>query len=100
MHYLLIYEVAADYLERCGTYREEHLTLAWAAQARGEPVLASALTQPADGAVLLFTGDSGEAAAACAAADPYVRHGLIRSWRVREWTTVVGAMASTPVRPP
>jgi uncharacterized protein len=25
-----------------------------------------------------------------AADDPYVRNGLVRSWRVREWTTVVG----------
>jgi hypothetical protein len=100
MHYLLIYEVTEDYLARRGAYREAHLALARAAEARGELVLAGALSQPADGAVLLFTGESGQAAAAFAAADPYVRNGLIRSWRVREWTTVVGAMAAAPVRPP
>jgi uncharacterized protein len=25
-------------------------------------------------------------------------NGLVTRWRVREWTTVVGEMASTPVR--
>jgi uncharacterized protein YciI len=30
------------------------------------------------------------AAEAFAAADPYVRNGLVTSWRVRPWTVVVG----------
>lgn len=29
--------------------------------------------------------------------DPYVRNGLVKTWRVREWTTVVGEGAATPV---
>jgi hypothetical protein len=33
-------------------------------------------------------------AEAFAAADPYVTNGLVSSWRVREWTTVVGATAA------
>jgi uncharacterized protein YciI len=52
-----------------------------------------------DGAVLLFTGDSPVVAENFAKADPYVTQGLVRTWRVREWTTVAGATASTPVRP-
>jgi uncharacterized protein YciI len=28
--------------------------------------------------------------------DPYVRHGLVTHWRVREWTTVVGETAADP----
>lgn len=99
MHFLLIYDVASDYLERRGQYRREHLQLAWDAQARGELVLGGALAEPADGAVLLFQGDSPAAAEAFAAADPYVRHGLVTRWRVRQWTTVVGDLATTPVRP-
>ena len=27
---------------------------------------------------------------AFAASDPYVRNGLVREWRVREWNVVVG----------
>jgi uncharacterized protein YciI len=100
MHYLLIYDVSADYLERRATFRAEHLSLAWQAHERGELVLGGALAAPVDGAVLLFQGDSPAAAEAFAAADPYVRHGLVTRWRVRPWSTVVGAGAATPVRPP
>jgi uncharacterized protein YciI len=25
--------------------------------------------------------------------DPYVRHGLVRSWQVRKWMTVIGKTA-------
>jgi uncharacterized protein YciI len=90
MHYLLIYDVVPDYLERRVPLRSEHITLARAAEARGELVLGGALANPADGAILLFRGASPAAAEAFAAADPYVRNGLVTRWRVREWTTVVG----------
>lgn len=99
MHYFLFYEVSSDYLARRGEFRAEHLKLAWQAHERGELVLAGALGDPVDSAVLLFTGDSAEPAQRFAAADPYVRHGLVTRWQVRPWTTVVGAEAATPVRP-
>ena len=85
MHYLLLYQVAPDYLERRGQFRAEHLALAWAACERGELVLGGALDDPPDMAVLLFQGDSPAAAEAFAKADPYVRNGLVLSWRVRPW---------------
>jgi len=88
MHYLLIYDVVADYVERRAPLRAEHIALARAAEARGELVLA--LANPPDGAILLFRGDSPAAAEAFAAVDPYVKNGLVTRWRVREWTTVVG----------
>ena len=98
-HWLLWYELAPDYLERRPTFREEHLRLAWAAVERGELELGGAVGDPVDLAILLFRGDSPAVAEAFAAADPYVRNGLIRGWRVRPWTTVVGEGAATPVRP-
>ncbi|MBW0449498.1 YciI-like protein [Paraburkholderia phenoliruptrix] len=98
MHYLLTYDLVPDYLERRGEYRDAHLKLAWAAVERGELVLAGALTDPVDTAVLLFKGDTPQAAQAFAQADPYVRAGLVARWRVREWTTVVGEGATTPIR--
>ena len=97
--YLLFYDVASDYLERRAAFRAEHLALAWAAQAKGDLVLAGALANPPDCAVFHFRGDSPAAAEQFANADPYVRNGLVTRWRVREWTTVVGEAASTPVRP-
>jgi uncharacterized protein YciI len=98
MHYLLFYDVAPDYLERRAEFRSEHLALAWQAHARGELILGGALADPVDGAVLLFQGESPEAAETFAAADPYVEHGLVTRWRVRPWSTVVGDTASSPVR--
>jgi uncharacterized protein len=99
MHYLMMYDLSPDYLERRGQFRADHLRLAWESQERGELVLAGALTEPVDTAILLFNGDSPEAAMRFAAADPYVKNGLVTRWRVRPWTTVVGKDASTPVRP-
>jgi uncharacterized protein len=53
MHYLLFYEVSDGYVSRRAPFREAHLAGAWQASERGELVLAGALANPADGAVLL-----------------------------------------------
>lgn len=89
-HWLLIYDLVDDYLERRAPLRPEHLALAEAAQARGELVMAGALAEPADRAVLVFRSDDAGAAEAFAHADPYVRDGLVESWQVRPWTVVIG----------
>ena len=98
-HFLLMYDVSDDYLDRRGEFRGAHLGLAWQAHERGELILGGALADPVDAAVLLFQGDSPEVAERFAREDPYVRNGLVRRWRVRPWTTVVGDGAATPVRP-
>lgn len=97
MHYLLIYDLVADYIERRAPLRAEHIGLARAAETRGELILGGALANPPDGAVLLFRGDSPAAAEAFAAADPYVTNGLVTRWRVREWTTVIGRDAAVQI---
>lgn len=98
-HFLLFYEVAADYMARRGEYRDRHLTKAWQASERGELLLGGALADPIDGAVLLFKGESASVAEDFARADPYVTSGLVKRWHVREWTTVAGEEAMTPVHP-
>ena len=90
MHYILFYDVVDDYVTRRAAFRSLHLAHARAAHARGELVLGGALADPPDGAVIVFKADSPDVAAAFAKADPYVKNGLVKSWRVREWTTVVG----------
>ncbi|MGO9850165.1 MAG: YciI-like protein [Steroidobacteraceae bacterium] len=97
MHFLLLYDFVPDFLQRRPAHRTQHLRLAWEAQARGELVLAGALADPVDGAVLLFQGEDDSAARAFAQADPYVRAGLVMRWSVRPWTTVVGAGAANPM---
>lgn len=90
MYYILFYKTTEDYLEKRGAYRPEHLDLINKALERGELVMAGALAEPADGAVLIFKGDSPQAAEDFAKNDPYVKNGLIREWQVRQWTVVAG----------
>ncbi len=97
MHYLLLYDVVDDYVTRRAPLRDALLALARAAVARDELVLGGALADPVDGAVLLFKGDSPDVAAKFAKADPYVLNGLVKAWRIREWTTVVGPSAEVPI---
>ncbi len=98
MHYLLIYDLSDDYLERRGEFRTEHLQLAWHASNNGDLLLGGALQEPSDKAFLLFTGDSPKAAQEFAENDPYVKNGLVKKWDVRPWMTVVGEQAASPVR--
>ena len=99
MHYLLFYQVASDYLERRGQFRDAHLAKAWDSHGRGELMLGGALGDPLDTAVLLFKADSPAVVEEFARTDPYVTNGLVTSWRVRPWTTVAGSAATTPVHP-
>ena len=99
MHHLLIYDTAPDYLARRGEFRNAHLALAWEATERGELLLGGAVGDPPESALLLFRADSPEVPSAFAQADPYVLNGLVTSWRVLPWNTVVGVDPSNAVRP-
>jgi uncharacterized protein YciI len=90
MYLTLVYDLVEDYLDRRGEFRDEHLTLARAAQARGELAFAGAWADPADSALLVWTTPDRSVVERFVEQDPYVRHGLVTSWRVREWKVVVG----------
>src|ERR1700719_4719556 len=89
-YFALFYDTTDDFIARRAAYRDEHLRLAREAHARGELMLAGALADPADGALLIFQGESPVAAEAFARQDPYVKNGLITTWKVRNWNVVVG----------
>jgi uncharacterized protein YciI len=89
MYYILFYKTVEDYVNRRAPYREDHLAYARAAHTRGELVMAGALADPADGAVLVFQGEGPQVAENFAKNDPYVRNGMIPEWRVRPWTVVI-----------
>ena len=95
MYFALLYETVPDYLERRAPYRAEHLQLAREAQRAGRLLLAGAF-HPPDGALLVFRADSAAEVEAFARNDPYVRNGVVRGWRVREWTVVIGGDADAP----
>jgi uncharacterized protein YciI len=99
-HFLVFYELADDYLARRGQYREIHLKKAWESHARGDLVLGGALVDPVDNAVLLFSAESRAVPEEFAKNDPYVINGIVRRWYVREWMTVAGKTAATPVGGP
>lgn len=88
-HYVLLYDVVDDFVARRTPYREEHLRLVHEAHARGDLLLAGALGDPADRALLVFHADRGTVEA-FARDDPYVRGGLVRRWVVQPWAVVVG----------
>jgi uncharacterized protein YciI len=98
VHYLLFYDVVDDYLTRRVSLRSAHLDHAQPFVERGELILGGALADPADAAILLFQTASPGPAEAFAQADPYVTAGLVKRWWVREWTTVVGPLATAPIQ--
>jgi uncharacterized protein len=99
-YYALLYELVDDMIIRRAPFREEHLRLAREARERGELVLAGALTEPVDRALLVFLVDDKSKVEDFALKDPYVRNGLAKKWEVRPWNVVVGnenaAASGTP----
>jgi uncharacterized protein len=95
-YYVLRYDLIEDYLERRAALRDEHLRLATAAFERGELILAGALSDPVDQALLVFHTPDRAVVEAFARDDPYVVNGLVTHWEVRDWTVVVGNPPSAP----
>jgi uncharacterized protein len=93
MYWILCYELVEGYLQHRGPLRDEHLTLARAAHARGELALAGAAGDPPEAGVLVWQTTDRSVIEAFADADPYVRHGLVRNWRILPWQVVIGASA-------
>jgi uncharacterized protein len=89
-HYVLFYDVVEEFVTKRAPLRDEHLRLVRAAHARGEIVLAGALGDPPDGALLVFRAESPAVAEEFAGRDPYVTNGLVIEWHIRPWTVVVG----------
>jgi len=89
-YYALLYELVDDMVARRVPFREEHLRLARESRERGELVLAGALAEPVDRALLVFHVDDKSKVEAFARKDPYVINGLAKKWEVRPWNVVVG----------
>jgi uncharacterized protein len=92
-YYLLEYALIDGYLARRVAFREAHLALAREAHRRGDLILAGAIAEPADRAVLVWRTDDHFVIERFVDADPYVRNGLVTSWTIRPWTVVIGDRA-------
>ena len=88
--HVLEYTLVDDYLDRRAALRDEHLGLARAAHERGELLLAGALPDPYDRALLIWRAPP-EVVERFAEQDPYVVQGLVTQWTVRPWNVVIGS---------
>src|SRR5260370_21424280 len=89
-YYALLYELVDDMVTRRVPFREEHLRLARESRERGDLVLAGALAEPVDRALLVFHVDDKSKVEAFARKDPYVINGLVKKLEVRPCNVGVG----------
>jgi len=89
MYWVLFYDLVDDYLERRAPLRDRHLGNAREYLERGELVMAGALAEPADQAVLVFQTDDPAVIETFVQNDPYVAEGLVTKWTIRKWTVVL-----------
>jgi uncharacterized protein YciI len=79
-----------SFVSRRTAFREEHLRLVKEANRRGELILAGALGDPVDRALLVFRTQDRSIAEDFARNDPYVINGLVTKWEVQPWAVVIG----------
>lgn len=95
-YFALFYHVVDDFVSRRTPFRDEHLRLAREAHRRGDLLLAGALNDPADRALLVFRAQDSAVVEQFARSDPYVTGGLVTRWEVRPWMVVIGNESSRP----
>ena len=88
-YFALTYDVVDDFVNQRTPFRPAHLEEVRESYARGELIMAGALAEPA-GALLIFRAADKTTAEQFAKNDPYVKEGLVKNWKVRPWTVVVG----------
>lgn len=89
-YFALMYDLVDDIVNRRAQYREAHLRLARDYHARKQLVLAGALADPPDRALMVFNVADRSIVENFARNDPYVLNELVKRWEVRPWTVVVG----------
>ena len=94
-YFALIYYVVDGFVSRRTAFREEHLRLVGESNRRGELLLAGALGDPADRALLVFRAQDRSIAEGFARSDPYVINGLVTRWEVQPWAVVIGNDSTT-----
>ena len=90
MHWLLTYDYVDDIAIRRAPFREAHLCLVQDLHDRGALLMAGAVGEPIEGALIVFTAEDRAVAEEFVGQDPYVREGLVTAWQVRPWNVVVG----------
>lgn len=89
-YYALFYDVVDNFAERRMPFREAHLTLMKAAHQRGDVVMAGALGDPLEHAMIIFRVADVATVENFARTDPYVLNNVATTWTVKPWNVVVG----------
>jgi uncharacterized protein YciI len=93
MHWLLSYDYIDDIATRRAPFREAHLGLVRELHDLGALLMAGAVGDPIEGALLVFTTEDRAVVDDFVAQDPYVKEGLVTAWQIRPWNVVVGSGA-------
>ena len=88
-YFALFYDTVDDFASRRTPFRAAHLDLVRAAHARGEILLAGALADPVDRALLVFKTADRSVVDRFVEQDPYPNNGLVKRVEIRSWTVVV-----------
>jgi hypothetical protein len=87
MKYVLMYESGDEVAERAREFFPAHQAWFLEFHDRGTLLMVGPFANPRDGAMSVFT--TREAAEEFVAGDPFVRHGVVGSWEIREWNEVL-----------
>ena len=99
MHYLLRYQYVDGIDSLREPFRDEHLTRLWAEADAGRVLIAGGAGDPVSEGIIAWDVDDPQVIHDFAVGDPYMTAGLIMSYDVVPWRTVVGEQAATPLRP-
>ncbi len=91
-YYALFYDVVENFTERRMPFREPHLKMVVDAHERGDLVMAGALGDPLEQALLVFRVADVAVVEHFAKTDPYVTNGIAKRWQVKPWNVVVGGV--------
>jgi uncharacterized protein YciI len=84
MKYVLFYEASADFRAKVPAHFAAHRALWERFHREGQLLLVGPFTdEPSGGAMGIFT--TRAAAEAFVAEDPFVAHGIVARWTIREW---------------
>jgi uncharacterized protein len=90
-HRILLYDYAADVLERRAPHRDAHLARIAEWIDAGALRSAGALGDPPTGALFVFADVPESEVERFAAGDPYVAAGIVTGRRIMPWTVVASA---------
>lgn len=93
--YVVLYESAPNVATNAPPHLPAHVARWKEFQQRGELLMIGTFSNAQDeGSIAIFT--SREAAEAFVQDDPFVLHGVVKSWTIREWREVLWPDASSP----